>query len=270
MFKIYDDKDLFIKENKLTEKEKLLVKKITKLDNLSYLIKVKGNFVISNNKCVYLNNDNSINVIVDTLYKYNLLLDETNNIKLALNYAKLFNGKVNIDKDDYKIVDKKVGTALLAGGCFWCAAYAYFKKPGIINVFSGYAGGYTHMPTYEEVKKDITGHMESILIYYDITKTSYKEILDIFFITIDPFDDKGQFIDRGSNYKTAIFSSNEADIFIAKEKIDEVSKFYEKDVKVKILDDTIFYYAEEYHQDYGIKNPELMKEELIKSGRVKE
>ena len=265
MFKIYSDIDEFIKENGFNQ----VLKSIKKLDNKSYLIKTNKNYLISNNGLLYFYNNDDLDEILDIIYKYNLLFRKTDNYKFVKLYAKLFYGTIKKDGYLYKVVDKNIKKAMLAGGCFWCSSYAYFNKKGIKNIYSGYAGGITHMPNYEEVKKGNTKHMETILIYYDKRKTSYKELLDIFFITIDPFDDEGQFIDRGSNYKTAIFTDSIREIAISKNKIDEVSKLFNQEVKVKLLSDTIFYLAEEYHQDYGLKNPELMQKELKESGRVK-
>ncbi len=266
MFKIYDSVDSFIKD---TNSNNVILKNIKKIDNKTYLIKTDNNYLISYKGTIYLYNNKDLEILVDILYKYNLLFIKTASEEFAKVYKDKFKGKVVKSDIFYKVEDKKIKKALLAGGCFWCASYAYFNKKGLINVYSGYAGGILHMPKYEEVKKGTTGHKEAILIYYDKTKTSYKELLDIFFITIDPFDGEGQFIDRGSNYKTGIFTNCKKELTIAKNKIDEVSKLFNRDVKVELLKDTIFYQAEEYHQDYHIKNPKLMEKELKESGRVK-
>lgn len=156
---------------------------------------------------------------------------------------------------------------ILAGGCFWCASKPYYEYKGIKKVYSGYSGGDEINPTYEQVKKQQTKHMESIKIIYDENIISYKEILDIYFDTIDPFDDGGQFIDRGYSYSTAIFYQDEDMLNIIKKYIEEYESKMSKKVLVKILPEKEFYMAEEYHQDFAIKNPQEMEKELIESGR---
>ena len=94
---------------------------------------------------------------------------------------------------------------VLAGGCFWCMAKPYYEYDGIINVYSGYSGGKEINPTYEEVKSQKTSHLECVKLVYDEKIINYIDILNIYFETIDPFDDGGQFIDRGNSYTTAIF-----------------------------------------------------------------
>lgn len=158
---------------------------------------------------------------------------------------------------------------ILAGGCFWCMAKPYYEYEGIIHVYSGYSGGSEINPTYEKVKSQKTTHKECIKLVYDDEIISFNEILDIYFDTIDPFDDGGQFIDRGKSYTTAIFYSNEKMKEIAKEYINNISNKNNKNVAVEILEEMPFYMAEEYHQDYALKNPELMEKELIESGRIK-
>ncbi len=158
---------------------------------------------------------------------------------------------------------------ILAGGCFWCMAKPYYEYNGIIKVYSGYCGGDEINPTYEQVKSQQTKHMESVKLIYDEAKISYKEILDIYFETIDPFDDGGQFIDRGYSYTTAIFYQNKEMYDIAKEYIKRIEQKSNKKVFVKVLKEKTFYMAEEHHQDFSIKNPIEMEIELIKSGRKK-
>ncbi len=158
---------------------------------------------------------------------------------------------------------------ILAGGCFWCMSKPYYEYDGIINVYSGYCGGSEENPKYEDVKAQKTGHFESVKLVYDPYIISYEEILDIYFETIDPFDGDGQFIDRGNNYKTAIFYSNDNMKAIALNYIKRIEEKFQKKVMVMLIPEMPFYYAEEYHQDFAIKNPLLMEEELILSGRKK-
>ena len=164
---------------------------------------------------------------------------------------------------------KEYNYCILAGGCFWCMAKPYYEYEGIKKVYSGYSGGSEINPRYEDVKAQKTSHMECVKIVYDSNIISYEDILDIYFYTIDPFDDEGQFIDRGYSYSTAIFyRNNEMNNRIVKY-IENKQTLYNKKIKVKILEESEFYIAEEYHQDYALKNPELMEKELIESGRRK-
>ncbi|MBQ8292793.1 MAG: peptide-methionine (S)-S-oxide reductase MsrA [Bacilli bacterium] len=160
-----------------------------------------------------------------------------------------------------------IKTCVLAGGCFWCVGKPYYEYDGIIRVFSGYSGGNKVMPSYEEVKSQLTHHRECIKLIYDENIISYEEILDIYFETIDPLDAEGQFIDRGESYTSALYyKTEEMKDFILQYIKNEEEKIKKK-FMVKLLPEEIFYMAEEYHQDYAVKNPELMEEELILSGR---
>ena len=158
---------------------------------------------------------------------------------------------------------------VLAGGCFWCMAKPYYEYDGIINVYSGYSGGTEVNPTYEEVKSQKTSHLECVKLIYDEKIINYIDILNIYFETIDPVDDGGQFIDRGNSYTTAIFYQDEEMKEVIENFLSEKQKLYERKIVVKVLKESLFYMAEDYHQDYAIKNPELMLEELKLSGRIK-
>ena len=148
-------------------------------------------------------------------------------------------------------------------------AKPYYEDDGIINVYSGYSGGIEINPTYEEVKSQKTGHLECVKLVYDEKTINYIDILNIYFDTIDPFDDGGQFIDRGNSYTTAIFYQDEEMKDIILNFLNEKQKLFKDKIVVKVLEESPFYMAEEYHQDYAIKNPELMFEELKLSGRIK-
>ena len=158
---------------------------------------------------------------------------------------------------------------ILAGGCFWCIAGPFYDINGVKKVISGYSGGKVVNPTYEEVKSQTTGHYEVIKIIYDDKIISYNELLKVYFDNIDLFDDGGQFIDRGSSYQTAIFYHDNLMKEIASCMLRKLNDLHDNKVKVKLLEEEKFYMAEEYHQDYAIKNPELMLEELKLSGRLK-
>lgn len=158
--------------------------------------------------------------------------------------------------------------AYFAGGCFWCIT-PIFKMYGAEKIVCGYAGGDEINPTYEQVKKQQTGHRETIAVYYDDNKLDYKTLLEIYFKNIDPFDEGGQFIDRGFSYTLAIYTNNKKERDLALNYIDNLEKETNKKVYVSIEDYKNFYEAEEYHQDYYLKNPDAFEKELIESGRKK-
>lgn len=158
--------------------------------------------------------------------------------------------------------------AYFAGGCFWCVTPIY-KMYGVDQVICGYAGGDEVNPTYEQVKHQETGHRETIKLVYDPAKVAYDKLLDIFFANVDPFDAEGQFIDKGFSYTLAIFYETEEEKEAATAKIRKVEEETGKRVQVAVLPYKNFYEAEEYHQDYYLKNPEAFEKELIESGRKK-
>jgi len=146
--------------------------------------------------------------------------------------------------------------AVLAGGCFWCMESDFEKLEGVTDVVSGFTGGTLKNPTYNG---DHTGHYESVEITYDPKRVSYRELLDYYWVNIDPFDDGGQFCDRGHSYKSAIFVANEEERKIAEESKKEVAAMFPgKKIVTPILDASTFYPikgSESYHQDYYKKNP---------------
>ena len=153
---------------------------------------------------------------------------------------------------------QEVGKAYFAGGCFWCMEESFEKKIGVIEVISGYSGGKTKNPTYEEVTYGNTGHFETVEIIYDKNKVSFKSLLDHFWVNIDPFDEYGQFCDRGDSYKPVIFTSNQEQNSDAKEIRKNISIALDiplNQLKVDIIDSKTFWSAESYHQDFAVKNP---------------
>ncbi len=147
--------------------------------------------------------------------------------------------------------------ATFAGGCFWCIAAAFQKVSGVSKVISGYTGGYTENPTYEEVCSGRTGHFEAVQVTFNPAVISYEKLLDIFWRKIDPTDPGGQFADRGDSYRTAIFYHNDEQRLRAEEskKGLEASGRFAGPIVTEILPAVVFYPAEEYHQDYHQKNP---------------
>ncbi len=164
---------------------------------------------------------------------------------------------------------ERLEMATFAGGCFWCVESAFEGKEGVIDVISGYTGGHKNNPTYEEVSAGTTGHAEAVQIIYDPERISYKELLDIFWRQIDPTDDGGQFVDRGSQYRSAIFYHSDEQRRIAEESKEHLRKLgiHDKPIVTEIVAATAFYRAEDYHQDYYTKNPLRYKFYRFNSGR---
>jgi peptide-methionine (S)-S-oxide reductase len=148
-------------------------------------------------------------------------------------------------------------TAIFAGGCFWCEETAFEGLPGVLSVVSGYTGGQTKNPTYEQVSAGVTGHAESVQVTYDPAKTSYEKLLDVFWRNVDPFQKNGQFCDHGTQYRSAIFYRDEAQKKAAEEsrrELEEAPKFKGK-IVTEIVAASTFYPAEDYHQDFYKKSP---------------
>ncbi|WP_445777460.1 peptide-methionine (S)-S-oxide reductase MsrA [Shewanella sp.] len=146
--------------------------------------------------------------------------------------------------------------AILAGGCFWCMESDFEKLDGVTDVVSGFTGGNSKNPTYNGNHQ---GHYEAVEITYDPSKVSYAELLDYYWVNIDPFDAQGQFCDKGSSYLSAIFVANETERAIAQQSKSKVEKqFPNNKVVTPILNASIFYPIkgdESYHQDYYKNNP---------------
>ena len=165
--------------------------------------------------------------------------------------------------------DVRLSKATFAGGCFWCSEADFEKLPGVVKVISGYTGGEKENPSYEEVSSGTTGHVEAIQVYYDPSKMTYEKLLDTFWKHIDPTDAVGQFVDRGPQYRSAIFYHDEEQKRLAeesKEALGESGRFG-KPVATEITKFTKFYEAENYHQDYHKKNPLKYKYYRYASGR---
>ena len=148
--------------------------------------------------------------------------------------------------------EEELEKATFAGGCFWCMEAPFEGLDGVTEVISGYTGGHKKNPTYEEVSSGKTGHLEAIQVTYDPSKITYKELLNVYWQQIDPTDPIGQFADKGSQYKTAIFYNTEEQRRLAEEskkQLEESGRF-DKPVVTKILKETVFYKAEDYHQNY--------------------
>ncbi|HEY0129987.1 MAG TPA: peptide-methionine (S)-S-oxide reductase MsrA [Allosphingosinicella sp.] len=161
----------------------------------------------------------------------------------------------------------KLASAVFAGGCFWCTESDFDKIPGVVSTTSGYSGGRSANPTYEQVSAGGTGHIEVVRIVYDPARVSYQKLLARFFRTIDPLDGGGQFCDRGSQYRSAIFVASPAQRRLAEATKARAAALLKKPVATQILPAAPFYAAETYHQDYYRKNPTKYKYYRWRCGR---
>ncbi len=151
----------------------------------------------------------------------------------------------------------KTEIAIFAGGCFWCVEADFDKVAGVLSTVSGYIGGTTPNPTYQQVTAGGTGHIEAVQISFDPSRVRYQQLLDVFWKSVDPYDKGGQFCDRGDSYRTAVFYTSDE-----QKKLVEASKAalqangpLKQPLATDILEAGTFTKAEEYHQDYYKKNP---------------
>jgi peptide methionine sulfoxide reductase msrA/msrB len=159
--------------------------------------------------------------------------------------------------------------ATFAGGCFWCVEAGFEKLNGVAKVISGYAGGDTVNPTYEQVSSGSTEHLEVVQVHYDPNIISYEALLESFWRQIDPTDNGGQFVDRGRQYRPAIFYHDETQKLLAEKSRASLASSgrFQKPIQTEIIEFKKFYPAEEYHQDYYKKNPIRYKFYRYNSGR---
>ncbi|MGX7419279.1 peptide-methionine (S)-S-oxide reductase MsrA [Carnobacterium gallinarum] len=155
--------------------------------------------------------------------------------------------------------------AIFAGGCFWCMVAPFDQLPGIEGVLSGYTGGHTENPTYEEVMNHTTGHTEAIEILFNPDVISYEKLVEIYWQQTDPTDAMGQFQDRGDNYRPVIFVANAQQRQLAEKskKVLEASGKYKNPIVTTIEEMCPFYPAEAYHQEFYQKNPERYAQEKL-------
>lgn len=147
--------------------------------------------------------------------------------------------------------------AIFAGGCFWCVEADFDKVGGVVSTTSGYIGGKTSSPTYAQVTTKATGHAEAVEIVFDPKVVSYEQLLDYYWRTIDPTTKDRQFCDAGSPYRTAIFARDEQQLVAAKASLErlEKSKPFKEPIVTELVRAGPFYAAEDFHQDYYLKNP---------------
>ena len=151
-------------------------------------------------------------------------------------------------KNEYK-------KAYFAGGCFWCMEESFDKVKGVIKSISGYSGGHVKNPTYKQVTYKDTGHVEAIEVHYDPKLTSFDELLKEFWVNIDPFDDQGQFCDKGKSYRSVAFYQNIKQKKLIENSISSIEKkFNKKKIVTLVWEFKKFYPAEDYHQDYYQNN----------------
>ena len=149
-----------------------------------------------------------------------------------------------------KAISQELDKAYFAGGCFWCMEESFEKTEGVIEVISGYSGGKTSNPTYDEVTYGNTGHFETVEVIFDKSITNYKALLEIFWINIDPFDTQGQFCDKGYSYRSVAFYQSDYQKKLIESTKKKIEKDFNKKVVTYIRNFKIFYKAEDKHQDY--------------------
>ena len=166
--------------------------------------------------------------------------------------------------------NENVDYALLGGGCFWCLEPPFESEEGVLDVVSGYTGGHVKNPSYEAVTTGRTGHVEVVKVTFDRSIITYSQILDIFWRQIDPTDPEGQFADRGSQYRTAIFVRDAEQKRLAEESKERLDKqnIFKDPVVTTIEPESVFYLAEDYHQDYYKKNTTHYQRYKKGSGRA--
>jgi len=150
----------------------------------------------------------------------------------------------------------KEGVLIVAGGCFWCTESDFEKYQGVLHAESGYINGSTLNPTYNEVASNQTGHFEAVKITYDKDLVSLRDLVDFYWYTIDPTDSSGQFCDKGSSYKTALFYQDKTQKTVFEDSLAniELKKPFAEPIVTEILEAKIFYSAEDYHQDFYKKS----------------
>lgn len=158
-------------------------------------------------------------------------------------------------------------TAMFAGGCFWCMEHSFDELDGVADVKSGYAGGHVVNPTYQQVSEGNTGHREVVQITYNPAMIGYDRLLEVYWRNIDPFDAEGQFCDKGEQYTSAIFATGDEERAIAEKSKAAMEQRFGRKVATAIMPAATFYPAEDYHQNYYLKNPSTYKSYRGSCGR---
>ena len=165
--------------------------------------------------------------------------------------------------------EASLAKATFAGGCFWCMEGPFDELEGVLSTTSGYIGGHKKNPTYKDVSAGTTGHTEAVQVVYDPKKITYQKLLDVFWVNIDPTVKDRQFCDHGSQYRSGIFYHNaeQQQLAEASKKQLEKDKPFDGMIVTEVTEATEFYPAEDYHQDYYIKNPIRYKYYRYSCGR---
>tara|TARA_B110000444_G_C18604674_1_gene484721 strand:- start:110 stop:739 length:630 start_codon:yes stop_codon:yes gene_type:complete len=174
---------------------------------------------------------------------------------IILVFSTAYAGKLTVTSGAQEVKkENKYKKAYFAGGCFWCMEESFDKVDGVIKSISGYSGGDLKNPSYRDVIYKDTGHVEAIEITYDPKKINYNKLLNIFWRNIDPFDQFGQFCDKGKSYRSVVFFQNKKQNKIIKESLKSIEKKFNSKVVTLTWKFEKFYPAEDYHQDYYQKN----------------
>lgn len=165
--------------------------------------------------------------------------------------------------------DNKTETAIFAGGCFWCMEPPFDKLDGVLSTTSGYTAGHKTEPSYREVSSGKTGHTEAVQIVFEPDKITYAELLKVYWKNIDPVAVNRQFCDSGNQYRSGIYFLNDAQQAAARQSLQrlKMDKPFAETIATEILPASTFYPAEEYHQDYYLKNPLRYKYYRYRCGR---
>jgi methionine-S-sulfoxide reductase len=180
-----------------------------------------------------------------------------------------FTGEVNANEVEVDPMNTNLKKATFAGGCFWCMEPPFDKLEGVVSTTSGYTGGLEENPTYKEVSSGKTGHTEAVEILYDPGKVSYRKLLEVLWMQINPTTPDRQFVDVGSQYRAAIFYHNDEQRRMAEESKKEIAESgrFDGPIVTEIVQAGPFWPAEDYHQDYYTKNPLRYKFYRYGSGR---
>ncbi|MEN9997489.1 MAG: hypothetical protein RI922_479 [Bacteroidota bacterium] len=189
---------------------------------------------------------------------------------LTISMSSCANNSTTFIKNDVKKGKVANDTITLGGGCYWCVEAVYERLDGVVDVYSGFSGGSIENPTYEQVCTGRTGHAEVVQIAFDSTITSVKDILEVFFVVHDPTTLNKQGHDVGTQYRSVIFYHSDAQKAIAKEVIAalEKEKVFNAPIVTAVQPMTVFYEAEDYHQDYYAKNPDQSYCQLVVRPKV--
>ena len=173
---------------------------------------------------------------------------------IIISYA--FSKVMDTNDNEIHQFNKEDKIAYFASGCFWCVEAIFESIEGVSEVFSGYAGGHTNNPTYQSIGTGRTGHAEAVAVFYDPEKVSFKTLVDVFFGSHDPTTKNGQYPDYGSQYRSIAFYTNNEEKRIIESAIEKLNKeVYKGSIVTEVTPHTIFYKAEEYHQNYEKRNP---------------